>query len=71
MHQKGMHYLSKTPKTNKYVVFFCDRSGNYQNRQKISINNTKKASSTQLIDCPFEIQGLISIACDYLILLES
>ena len=36
----------KDSKKDRYVVLCCDRNDHYQNRQKITISNRKKASCT-------------------------
>ncbi|XP_074293185.1 protein FAR-RED IMPAIRED RESPONSE 1-like [Silene latifolia] len=54
---KGYALSIKDSRKDKYVVLGCDRGGVYRNRRNIPIDARKKASSSRLINCPFEVRG--------------
>ena len=55
--KQGYAISIKKSKRDKLVVIGCDRGGVYRNQLNLSMENCKRKIASQLINCPFEVQG--------------
>ncbi|CAG8503717.1 2674_t:CDS:1 [Acaulospora morrowiae] len=53
----GYAVCIKRSERDKFVYLRCDRGGTYRNSLNLTDNTCQRATSSRLIDCPFELYG--------------